>query len=258
MALQFKMKTIQREASSRKGCAAIPSIRNKPALHTPESRNVNKMSDAQYAFLKRLCMRMLGVERDGTYMPYMGEKRTADALERQGLVRYVETGKQGYIYNGYVVTEEGTHRYEAEKSRRAGGATEHAHTSPVTSSTPRPSASQGANQKAPASPVAAREPERKRKPSYTWVDFDPKNRETQPLPPEYKLVLVQLAARPGSAMPPAIAAGYLRNDAGQKGRPSFVCPGVEGDAVAWCDCLPEDFGAPLWPGIPPRPEAPYV
>ena len=215
---------------------------------------MNKMSDAQYAFLKRLCLCMLGVERDGTYMPYMAEKRTADALERQGLVRYVETGKQGYIYNGYVVTQEGTHRYEAEKSRRAGDANERVHTSPVPSPTRRSSASQGSDQKTPASPVAASE----RKPSYTWVDFDPKNRETQPLPPEYKLVLVQMAARPGNGKTPAIAAGYLRNDAGQKDSPYFVCPGVEGDAVAWCDCLPEDFCAPLWPGIPLRPEAPYV
>jgi hypothetical protein len=93
-----------------------------------------------------------------------------------------------------------------------------------------------------------------------WIDFDPANWATQKHPKERKLVLVQLPGVPERGGSPAVAVGYLRYAAGCKDSPYFVTPGVGGNAVAWCDCLPRGFGAPLWPGFPvkspqPRPQA---
>ena len=79
--------------------------------------------------------------------------------------------------------------------------------------------------------------------------FDREKGYQQTLPPERKLVAVQSEGRPDKGLPPSVAIGYLRFAAGEKDCPFFVVPGVErGKDVAWCDCLPEGFGAPLWPG----------
>lgn len=89
-----------------------------------------------------------------------------------------------------------------------------------------------------------------------WIAFDSANWATQEHPAERKLVLVQSEGRPGGVSP-SVSVGYLRFAAGCKDSPFFVVPGVErGKDVAWCDCLPEGFGAPLWPGFPPLPEEP--
>jgi hypothetical protein len=92
---------------------------------------------------------------------------------------------------------------------------------------------------------------------YRWINFNAKDWATQEHPPERKLVLVQRAERQDIGSPikdaPAVAVGYLRYAAGDKSSPFFVCPGVGGETVAWCDCLPEGFGAPLWPGFPVKP-----
>lgn len=93
-----------------------------------------------------------------------------------------------------------------------------------------------------------------------WVGFDKANWATQEHPPERKLVLVQRAETKEGPITyaPAVAVGYLRYAAGCKDSPYFVCPGVGGETVAWCDCLPEGFGAPLWPGFPAEISQPAV
>lgn len=81
-----------------------------------------------------------------------------------------------------------------------------------------------------------------------WTNYRQELWANQPLPLERREVLVQIAAREleGMGMPPAVAVGYLRYAAGDKNSPYFVIPGIGGDVVAWCDCLPDDFTAPLW------------
>lgn len=81
-----------------------------------------------------------------------------------------------------------------------------------------------------------------------WIEYSESKWADQPLPPERKHVLVQIAARPEEGMPPAVAVGYMRYAAGDKNSPVFTIPGVGGSVVAWCDCLGDDFTAPLWPG----------
>lgn len=91
-----------------------------------------------------------------------------------------------------------------------------------------------------------------------WIEFDPNNWATQQHPPERKLVLVQAGNRAlDGSLVPLVAVGYLRYAAGCKDSPRFVLPGVTHDidsVSAWCDCLPEGFGVPLWPGFPPAPQ----
>lgn len=81
-----------------------------------------------------------------------------------------------------------------------------------------------------------------------WIEFDQQKWADQPLPPARKHLLVQIAARPDEGLPPAVAVGYLRFAAGDPCSPTFTIPGVGGTVVAWCDCLPTPFMAPLWPG----------
>jgi len=81
-----------------------------------------------------------------------------------------------------------------------------------------------------------------------WIEYTESKWDGQPLPPERKYVLVQIAERPDEGMPPAVAVGYMRFAAGDKHSPVFTIPGVGGDVVAWRDCLGDDFTAPLWPG----------
>ena len=80
-----------------------------------------------------------------------------------------------------------------------------------------------------------------------WYPFDCTKGYRQKRPPEGKHVLVQCAAKDEYSAP-AVAVGYRKNAAGCKDSPYFVIPGVGGDVVAWCDCLPDDFYAPFWLG----------
>lgn len=79
-----------------------------------------------------------------------------------------------------------------------------------------------------------------------WISFEQSKWHHQPLPKERRYLLCQIAAKPG--LPPAVAVGYMRFAAGCKDSPVFTIPGVGGDVVGWCDCLGDDFEAPLWPG----------
>jgi hypothetical protein len=78
-----------------------------------------------------------------------------------------------------------------------------------------------------------------------WVTFNTCLGSSQRLPPERRCVLVQLPPN-GEGSAPAVAVGYLRFAAGDKECPYFVTPGIGGTPVAWCDCLPGGFYAPLW------------
>jgi hypothetical protein len=88
-----------------------------------------------------------------------------------------------------------------------------------------------------------------------WIEYEESKWVQQPLPPPRKHVLVQVAARESDGLPPAVAVGYLRFAAGEKNSPVFTVPGVGGPVVAWCDCLPEGFNAPLWIGTHKAPNS---
>lgn len=90
-----------------------------------------------------------------------------------------------------------------------------------------------------------------------WVPYIETLWGNQSLPPAERWVLVQIAGRRNDlgALPPAVAVGYMRFAAGDKNSPVFTIPGVGGVVVAWCDCLGDDFHAPLWTSTSP-PEAP--
>jgi len=62
---------------------------------------------------------------------------------------------------------------------------------------------------------------------------------------ERRCVLVQIAEDPYLGMPPSVAVGYLRKHSDGK---FFVIPGFGRNFVVthWCDCLSDDFHAPLW------------
>ena len=47
------------------------------------------------------------LEHDGSFMPSALEKRTVDALEKKGFLRWVKVGQEGYKYNGVVLTDLG-------------------------------------------------------------------------------------------------------------------------------------------------------
>lgn len=82
-----------------------------------------------------------------------------------------------------------------------------------------------------------------------WYDYKESLWHRQPLPKEHRHVLVQVAARELKGMPPSVVVGYMKFAAGDKQSPRFIIPGVGGPVVAWCDCLPDDFTAPLWRGV---------
>lgn len=46
-------------------------------------------------------------ESDGSFMPLAAEKRTVDSLAKQELLRWVHAGKDGFTYNGVVLTAAG-------------------------------------------------------------------------------------------------------------------------------------------------------
>lgn len=81
-----------------------------------------------------------------------------------------------------------------------------------------------------------------------WSEYEESKWAQQALPPAKRYVLVQVAARAEKGLPPAVAVGYMRFAAGDENSPVFTVPGVGGPVVAWCDCLGDDFNAPLWQG----------
>lgn len=87
---------------------------------------------------------------------------------------------------------------------------------------------------------------------YEWKPFSPEVSGTHP--PERRYVLVQLGPDtnyPYGNLPPSVVVGYLKYSAGDKNCPYFVLPGVihKGRYVThYCDCLGDDFQAPLWYG----------
>jgi len=88
-----------------------------------------------------------------------------------------------------------------------------------------------------------------------WYAFDPAKGYRQKRPPEKKYVLVKLKAaaprvikvggdearRLHSSMPGPIAVGYRKDGGGDKDSPFFVVPGIGGEVIEWCDCLPDGF-----------------
>ena len=79
-----------------------------------------------------------------------------------------------------------------------------------------------------------------------WYPFDKGKCCHQKRPPERKDVLVILE-KTSSSLPRSVAVGYIKNSAGQKQYPYFVIPGIGGNVIAWCDCLPEGFFESILP-----------
>jgi hypothetical protein len=75
-----------------------------------------------------------------------------------------------------------------------------------------------------------------------WVPFA-NSVPGQRLPPERRLVLVQVVPRKAEGLPAAVAVGYVRI---WSSGPFFVIPGVGGEVTAWCDCLGDDFAPACW------------
>jgi len=77
-----------------------------------------------------------------------------------------------------------------------------------------------------------------------WTKFDPARGYRQKRPAIYKNVLVLLAADHEKGMPHGVAVGYRKNSGGDKSLPFFMVPGIGGNVIGWCDCLPADLKAP--------------
>ena len=76
-----------------------------------------------------------------------------------------------------------------------------------------------------------------------WIKFD----KDGPVPKERRYVLVQIKEKDTDVggLPPSVCVGYLRV---WSSGPFFVIPGVGGEVTHWCDCLGDNFEAPLWKG----------
>lgn len=83
-----------------------------------------------------------------------------------------------------------------------------------------------------------------------WVPFDTDGE----LPPKRRCVLVQIASR--EHLPPCVAVGYLQIwGTDEAPNPWFVVPGMGGPKFTvthWCDCLGDNFHAPLYPDWKPN------
>jgi len=79
---------------------------------------------------------------------------------------------------------------------------------------------------------------------WNWTEFNQKKWQNQKLPTPERFLLVQVKGNGHHA--PAVAVGYMRFAAGCSDSPVFTIPGVGGNVVSWCDCLGNDFKAPLW------------
>jgi len=77
-----------------------------------------------------------------------------------------------------------------------------------------------------------------------WYPFDPSKGYRQKRPPIKKYVLVILESTEPGCKPPAVAVGYRKDGAGEPNSPYFVIPGIGGNVIAWCDCLPDGWE---WP-----------
>lgn len=77
-----------------------------------------------------------------------------------------------------------------------------------------------------------------------WYKFDKAKGSRQKRPPERKYVVVKLESTDPCSLPEGLAVGYRKNAAGDKQCPYFVIPGIGGEVIAWCDCLPDDFKYP--------------
>lgn len=73
-----------------------------------------------------------------------------------------------------------------------------------------------------------------------WHPFSKEKGYHQKRPLERKDVLV-IIEKQSSSLPRAVAVGYMKNSGGQKQYPYFVIPGIGGEVIAWCDCLPDGF-----------------
>lgn len=94
---------------------------------------------------------------------------------------------------------------------------------------------------------------------FDWIEFRQELFDNQKLPDERRYVLIQIGEDLTKGMPPTVAVGYLRYAAGCKDSPYFVILGVDCSTrfpYYWCDCLGDDFNAPLWKGkqSPPKRE----
>lgn len=96
-----------------------------------------------------------------------------------------------------------------------------------------------------------------------WIRFSPDG----PFPEERRYVLVAIERRHQEredeytdrlkSVSASVIVGYLRYAAGDPLSPYFVVPGLggyvrtepySGHVTHWCDCLNDDFYAPVWPG----------
>jgi hypothetical protein len=77
-----------------------------------------------------------------------------------------------------------------------------------------------------------------------WFPFDQSKGFRQKRPPVHRWVIVQLESTEVGSLPSGIAVGYRKNAAGDKSCPYFVVPGIGGNVLQWCDCLPLDFKYP--------------
>ncbi len=79
-----------------------------------------------------------------------------------------------------------------------------------------------------------------------WYPFNKNKGFHQKRPSERKDVLLILE-KTSSNLPRSVVVGYMKNSAGQKQYPYFVIPGIGGEVIAWCDCLPEGFFESILP-----------
>jgi hypothetical protein len=88
-----------------------------------------------------------------------------------------------------------------------------------------------------------------------WTRFFPELGSKQKLPPEKRYVLVMLPGYEEAGVASSCLVGWLKFAAGDKNCPYFVTPSAwvnsphylqPKPAYAWCDCLGDDFHAPLW------------
>ena len=82
-----------------------------------------------------------------------------------------------------------------------------------------------------------------------WHKFDKTKGYRQLRPPLRKWVVVKLAPFPSDCgtLPSGLAIGYRKDAAGDKTCPYFVIPGIGGEVLEWCDCLPAGFDYPKAP-----------
>jgi len=78
-----------------------------------------------------------------------------------------------------------------------------------------------------------------------WYLFDKTKGSRQKHLPEGKYVVVLLESTDPSCLPCGLGIGYRKDGGGDPQTPYFVIPGIGGEVIAWCDCLPDDFSYPI-------------